>query len=216
MALVAIGNRWPQRRTLILGCLTGLLLIELSPVPRQLHSGAVASVYQRIAADTRTNVRVLSLPFGVRDGTSSLGNFNPLTQYQQTVHGKRLVGGYLSRVTTEQKRSLLRFPVLDAMVTLSQPATTTLTEVQRRRAYASRDRFMLTSRLAWVVTDDAETSPELRAFAEDLLRLERVESADGYTLYVPHPDRAAVEQAFMAPPVAEVLPAERAAAPVPR
>ncbi len=54
-----------------------------------------------------------------------------------------------------------------------------------------------------MVTDDAHTSPQLRAFAEDLLRLERVESADGYTLYVPHPDRAAIEQAFMAPPIAE-------------
>jgi hypothetical protein len=203
LALTAIGQRWPQRRRLVLGGVTALLLIELSPVPRQLYTGAVPSVYHRIAADPRTNARVLSLPFGIRDGTSSLGNFNPLTQYQQTVHGKRLVGGYLSRVTTEQKRSLLRFPVLDAMMTLSQPSTPPLTDVQRRRAYASRDRFLLASRLAWVVTDDAATSPELRAFAEDLLRLERVASEEGYTLYIPHPDRAAVEQAFMSPPLTE-------------
>lgn len=203
LALTAIGQRWPQHRRLVLGCVTALLLIELSPVPRQLHSGAVAAVYHRIAADRRPNTRVLSLPFGIRDGTSSLGNFNPLTQYQQTVHGKRLVGGYLSRVTVEQKRSLLRFPVLDAMLTLSQPSATSLTEVQRRRAYASRDRFLLSSSLAWVVTDDAATSPELRAFAEDLLRLERVVSEGGYTLYIPHADRAAVERTFMSAPVVE-------------
>lgn len=203
MALTAIGDRWPQRRRLVLGCVTALLLVELSPVPRQLYAGSVASPYHRIAADPRPNVRVLSLPFGIRDGTSSLGNFNPLTQYQQTVHGKRLVGGYLSRVTTEQQRSLLRYPVLDAMMTLSHPSATGLTDVQHRRAYASRDRFLLASELAWVVTDDAATSPQLRAFAEDLLRLERVESADGYTLYIPHADRAAVEQAFMSAPLAD-------------
>ena len=79
-------------------------------MPRQLHAGTIPAVFHRIAADPRTDVRVLSLPIGVRDGTSSLGNFNPLTQYQQTVHGKRLVGGYLSRVTREQKQSLLRYP----------------------------------------------------------------------------------------------------------
>jgi len=55
--------------------------------------------------------------------------------------------------------------------------------------------------MAYVVTDDRDTSPELRAFAEDLFRLEKVMSADGYTLYVPHPDRAAVEQAFMSAPL---------------
>jgi len=208
LALAAIGERWPHRRRLVLGAVTALLLVELSPVPRQLYAGTVPSVYHRIAADPRTSVRVLSLPFGVRDGTSSLGNFNPLTQYYQTVHAKRLVGGYLSRVTEDQKRSLLRYPVLDAMMTLSAgPSAPPLTDAQRRRAYASRDRFMLASHLAWVVTDDAHTSPALRAFAEDLLRLERVESADGYTLYVPHPDRSALEQTFMAPPVTEgVLP----------
>ena len=94
MALVAIGERWPQRRRLVLGALTALLLVELSPAPRQLYAAAVPAPFHRIAEDPRTDVRVLVLPMGVRDGTSSLGNFNPLTQYQQTVHGKRLVGGY--------------------------------------------------------------------------------------------------------------------------
>ena len=128
--------------------------------------------------------------------------FNPLTQYQQTVHGKRLVGGYLSRVTSAQKRSVLRYPVLDALVTLSaQGDAVPLTEAQRRRAYAGRDRFLINSRVAYVITDDAATSAELRAFAADLLRLEKMMSSDGYTLYVPHADRAAVEQAFMSAPL---------------
>ena len=202
MALVAIGERWPQRRRVVLGVLTALLIVELSPVPRQLHAAMVPAPFHRIAEDPRTDIRVLALPLGVRDGTSSLGNFNPLTQYQQTVHGKRLVGGYLSRVTRAQKRSVLRYPVLDALVTLSaQSNPVPLSEAQRRRAYAGRDRFLINSHVAYIVTDDSETSPELRAFAEDLLRLEKVISADGYTLYVPHADRAAVEQTFMSAPL---------------
>ena len=185
LALTAIGQRWPARRRVVLSVLTVLLLLELSPVPRQIYSGDVAAAYHTIAADPRADARVLSLPFGVRDGTSSLGRFNPLPQYQQTVHGKRLVGGYLSRVTREQKQSLLRHPVPDALVALSEPGSPGLTDEQRQRAYDGRDRFLDATHLAWVVTDDALTSPELRAFAEDLLRLRRISSADGYTLYVP-------------------------------
>jgi len=202
LALTSLGNRWPQRRRLVLAAVTAALLFELSPVPRTLHAGQAPAVFRRIAADPRPDIRVVSLPFGLRDGTSSLGNFNPLTQYLQTVHGKMLIGGYLSRVTREQKRFHLRFPVLHALITLSERGEPVLTDVQRRRAMASRDRFMIASNLGYVVTDDAQTSPALRAFAIELLRLEPVASADGYTLYVPHVDRSSIDRAFMAPPIA--------------
>ena len=197
MALVAVGQRWPRQRRLVLALVTVVLLFELSPVPRTLYAGTVPAVFHTVASDPRKDIRILSLPFGLRDGTSSLGNFNPLTQYHQTVHGKRLVGGYLSRVTRQQKRSLLRYAVLDAMITLSAPGNAALSEAQRRRAFASRDRFLVNSKLAYVVTEDARTSPALRAFAVELLRLEFIASADGYTMYVPHADPAAA-QAFMA------------------
>jgi hypothetical protein len=129
---------------------------------------------------------------GVRDGTSSLGNFNPLTQYQQTVHAKRLVGGYLSRVTSEQKQSLLRYPVLNALLTLSEPSpSSALTDQQWQRARQSCERFLQSSRLAYVVTDDAQTSPALRRFAEQLLDLEKIMVSDGYTMYRPRVDLAA-------------------------
>ena len=176
---------------------TALLLFELSPVPRPLHAGMVPAVFQHIANDPRQDIRVLALPYGLRDGTSSIGNFNPLTQYFQTAHGKKLMGGYLSRVTREQKRYHQRFPVLDALMTLSERKDATLSESQRRRAFASRDRFMLASNVAYVVLDDAEVSPHLRAFTIELLRLEQIASSDGYTLYVPHVDRT-VTEAFMA------------------
>ena len=43
LALGAIGERWPHRRRVVLGALTALLFLELSPVPRQLYSGTIAS-----------------------------------------------------------------------------------------------------------------------------------------------------------------------------
>ncbi len=196
LALTALGRRWPQHRRLMLTAVTAALLFELSPVPRTLYAGEAPAVFAHIAEDPRPDIRVLVLPFGLRDGTSSLGNFNPLTQYLQTVHGKRLVGGYLSRVTREQKQFHLKYPVLASLIALSERDAPPLPEPQRRLAMAGRDRFLLASRLGYVVTDDARTSPDLRTFAIELFRLERVASADGYTLYVPHAD-ASVTSAFM-------------------
>ena len=51
-----------------------------------------------LATDHR---EVLELPFGVRDGTSSHGNFTARSQFFQTYHHKPLIGGYLSRVFDE-------------------------------------------------------------------------------------------------------------------
>ena len=73
------------------------LLIELLPAPRPLHEIKIPSFYKRIAADPRP-VSVLTLPFGLRDGTSSYGDFSASTQFFQTIHEKKLLGGYLSRL----------------------------------------------------------------------------------------------------------------------
>jgi hypothetical protein len=185
LALTALTTRWPTRRRALLATVTALLLFELSPVPRTLYSAQIPSVFTRIAADTRSDIRVLSLPVGLRDGTSSLGDFNPQTQYYQTAHGKRLIGGYLSRLTRAQKEWHLRFPVLDALFTLSEDPWTEITPERRANALQARERFLTASHLAYVVTDDAHTTPLLRSFAEEVLQLDKVTSADGFTLYVP-------------------------------
>ena len=76
-----------------------LLAIELVPGPRTLYSAAIPALYSTIAADPRPDVRVLELPVGVKDGTGSIGLFDPRAQYVQTRHGKAIIGGYLSRVS---------------------------------------------------------------------------------------------------------------------
>jgi hypothetical protein len=183
LALTALGRRWPASRGVVLAGVTVALLFELSPVPRTLYDGTPPEVVRHVAADPRDDIRVLVLPFGLRDGTSSLGNFDPLTQYYQTVHGKRLIGGYLSRVTTQQKAFHLGFPVLHALVTLSEPAP--LSPDRRARALASGARFVERARLGYVIVDDARATPALRAFAVEAFGLQHVQSSDGYSLYVP-------------------------------
>jgi hypothetical protein len=183
-ALVPPGS--PRRRIVVAG-VAGLLVFELFPAPRPVYPAQVPSVYDTIAADTR-DIRVLELPFGVRDGLSSFGDFNASAQYHQTHHGKRLIGGYLSRVSISRVESIQRFPVLNALMLLSQgsPVPLELAEAARDRApYFLRD-----AQVGWVVVAHLRAPPALVDFAIRTFNLELVARTETRTLYRPRPGPA--------------------------
>jgi hypothetical protein len=182
MALAALARRERRRRPVMLAAVGLALAWELLPVPRPLYSAEIPEVHRTIAADPRP-VRVLNLPFGVRDGLSSLGNFNASAQYYQTAHGKRLIGGYLSRVSERNKQFMRRQPVLDALMRLSEGAP--LSDAQRTRAHRSAARFLDTANVGYVVMDERLVTPELRALAIELFGLEQIQAGGGFVLYVP-------------------------------
>jgi hypothetical protein len=62
-----------SRGTRIAAAVGVLLVFELLPAPRVLHSAEVPAVYRVIREDPRP-LRVMTLPFGLRDGLSSRGN----------------------------------------------------------------------------------------------------------------------------------------------
>ena len=183
MALSALADRDRRRRPMIL-IATGLALaFELLAVPRTLYSAEIPAIFRTIAADPRP-VRVLNLPFGVRDGLSSLGNFNASSQYYQTAHGKRLIGGYLSRVSERNKDFMRKQPVLEALMRLSEGAP--LSDGQRARANRFAGRFLEFSDVGYVVMDNRLVSAELRTLAIELFSLELVQTSHSFELYVPH------------------------------
>ena len=119
--LAALTARWPERRRVILATAAVLLFMELWPGPRPLYSAAISPVYDTIAADSRP-IKVLTLPFGVRDGVSSIGNFRPRSQYNQIRHHKTLIGGYLSRISPRRVERMRRdFPILSVLMKMSEP-----------------------------------------------------------------------------------------------
>jgi hypothetical protein len=184
MALTALANRDRRRRPVVLAAVGLALTFELLPVPRPLYSAEIPEVHRTIAADPRP-IRVLNLPFGVRDGLSSLGNFNASAQYYQTAHGKRLIGGYLSRVSERNKRFMRQQPVLDALMRLSEGAP--LSEAQRARAHRWARRFLETADVGYVVMDERLVTPDLRALAIELFNLEPIQTSGDFALYVPRP-----------------------------
>ena len=182
-ALAALTSRFPRRRRLILGAVGVGLAFELMAVPRTLYSAEIPGVYKTIAADPRP-VRILDLPVGIRDGLSSVGDFSAASQFYQTAHGKRLVGGYLSRVSHQNVDFLRRRPVLNALVELSEKAE--LDPRTESRARQNADEFVEEACLGYVVIDTSRATPQLRDFAIDLFGLRKVETAGVFELYVPN------------------------------
>lgn len=161
----------------------GVLLFELMPMPRPLAAASVPAVFDTVKADQDPRVRILELPTGIRDGLSSLGNFSAATQFRQTYHGKRLVGGYLSRVSQKRKSDHLGFPVFSALVTLSEGRP--LTREQEWRAWQERGTFLRRSRIGYVVFDHTRTSPRLREFAIALFDLQAIARLGPFELLRP-------------------------------
>jgi hypothetical protein len=183
LALTALRREWPGRWRLIQPILGLLLAFELVPAPRPLFDAAVPAVYARIAEDRDESFRVLELPTGVRDGTSSIGDFNASAQYFQTVHRKPLVGGYQSRVSERRKNANLNVPVLAALFALSEGRQ--LPADLAARARATTDEFLDMSCLGYVVIDQQRASPELRDFAIGLFNLVPLADDHGRELFVP-------------------------------
>jgi hypothetical protein len=181
-ALEWIGRRYPKHRRALLAVVAALLVAELLPAPLILHSAAVPKFYQRVAAAPE-DVRVLELPTGIRDGTSSLGNFSARSQYFQTVHGKPLIGGYLSRVSPERKSEVRRIDMIDALIVLSEGGT--LSPEREAALVAHGPDFVHDANLGFVIVDRLRSSPALVDFANRALHLRRVEVDGNFELYEP-------------------------------
>jgi hypothetical protein len=181
-ALAALGERYPNRRTLMGALVGALLMFELAPAPRTLYSAAVPAFYHLVAADQRP-VRLLELPYGVRDGVSSVGDFSARYQFYQTVHGKQLLGGYLSRISSRRVRELREQPTLDALIRMSEGDVLAPEEAAYIRSIAPR--FIEQSRLGYVVIDRQRSPQPLVDLVTDAWRLEELASDGHKVLYRP-------------------------------
>jgi hypothetical protein len=170
-------------RPAVLAAIALALVVELIPAPRVLYSAEVPEVYKLITATSDETGHVLELPTGVRDGTSSIGRFNPASQYFQTRHHRPMVGGYVSRVSRWRMRENRRSPVLSAIFELSEGRTPPAELAAQARS--SRDAFLRRTCVRFVVVDKRHASDDLRAFAKDTLRLSLVHEDTVYQLLTP-------------------------------
>ena len=182
-ALAALGGRWPHRRRTLAWAMLLLVGFELFPAPRTLYSGEYSPLSEIIAADPRP-VRVLNMPFGVRDGVSSAGNFSARSQFEQTRHSKALIGGYLSRVSRRRLTTMTRdYPTLAALLTLSEGRELTADDA---RAFVEGGRaFVAQADVGYVLIDHARVIPQVTTLAVEAFDLEPIAVDQSVTLYRP-------------------------------
>jgi hypothetical protein len=113
--------RWPFRRPrLATSILAGLILIDFIAVPRPIVELERASLFERLAQ--RPAGAVLDVPTGIRDGFGPEGRFDAAALYRQTVHGKPIVTGYISRLPPAVRRRYHDSPAMRALFALSSGA----------------------------------------------------------------------------------------------
>jgi hypothetical protein len=180
-ALTAICARWPHRRRMVLGLATVLLLSELWSAPRTLYSAEISGIYDTIAADPRP-LSVLTLPFGVRDGTSSVGNFRPRSQFNQTRHGKPLIGGYLSRISSKRiARMNAEFPVLAVLIKLSESTSLDAADINVLRREGQQ--FVDRAAIGYVVLDQRFINKSAAGPVIDAFQLQEIHVDGHLVLY---------------------------------
>jgi hypothetical protein len=156
------------RPGLLAAAVSALLVFELLPAPRTVHSAAVPELYRTVAADPRPVV-LLNLPFGFRDGMTSHGSSTSTAQYFQTVHEKPILGGYISRLPADDVAEYLRRQVTSALIDLSEGRSLT---PERRAAVIRRAHdIQATLNIGYVVANTSRASAELIQFAREAFDL---------------------------------------------
>ena len=130
-----------------------------------------------------TSTVLLEIPTGVRDGVSNLGDFSAKTEFNQTLHGKTVIGGLLSRVPHQRVEEVLANPVNRALALLSEKKT--LTADEEAALLQQGPAFIREKRIGFVVVDRSRASRAFENLVVKAFRLRQLETNDPVVLYVP-------------------------------
>lgn len=165
---------------LLVAAIATLLVFEMLPSPRPVYSAEIPSVFRIVAADPRP-IRIINLPFGLKDGLSERGAFSAKYQYYQTMHEKALIGGYLSRLPDGAIGRYRRNIVVRTMLRLSEG--TALEPGMEEEAVRLGPAFIDKTHVAYVFIDSGLCSTELVSFAKRAFGLTPVAVDGPFELY---------------------------------
>lgn len=117
------------------GLLCGLLVFEHLALPLPMSDARIPAVYETIAADPG-NISVMQLPLGWRNSFGPFGPEKTLLQYYQTVHGKPMIGGNISRAPEFKMEYFKRIPLFAVLrdIQFGDEPDPTLVEAARDQA----------------------------------------------------------------------------------
>jgi hypothetical protein len=100
---------------------SALIVMEYLVVPIPMFDSRIPEIYNRIS-DDRSGGTVLEIPFYAVDGFGGLGVKNASVQHYQSVHRKRLLNGFVSRMPIIEKYSYINLPFLGNIIAMQTNA----------------------------------------------------------------------------------------------
>jgi hypothetical protein len=94
-----------------------IILFEYLAIPFPTFRPSVPRIYEQIGREPG-QFTLLEIPLGRLSGLREFGTFPPSFLYYQTVHEKRIIGGYISRVPDRKKRVIVARPLLRKILEL--------------------------------------------------------------------------------------------------
>jgi hypothetical protein len=179
-ALRELSHRNVEGRRLLLVGAVVVLVFELLPVPLTLYSAEIPALYRHVAAAPPATV-LLEIPTGVADGVSNVGAFTARTEFNQTAHGKTVIGGFLSRIPRRRIEDVQANPVLRTLATLSEKRA--LTPDSESALLQQGPAFLKENRIGYVVVYRDRASAAFEALVVKAFRLRHVETNDTVVLY---------------------------------
>ena len=121
--------------SLIAVAAVGLILFEHLALPFPLSDARIPSVYTEIAADPEPG-SIMQLPLGWRNSFGVFGPEQTLLQYYQSVHGRPMLGGNISRAPDFKMGYFARIPYFQALteIQFGRPVSPELLEAAAAQA----------------------------------------------------------------------------------
>jgi hypothetical protein len=188
---VAAVQQWlttARRRTVAVIVLGGLVLAEHAAGAVPLTALPVPAPYERLGREAGRFI-LLRLPLGW-DSAGPAGVFDSRDLYYQTIHGKRLIGGYLSRVPADLLTKLAHEPVIAYLLGVQGDPRAAAPDPSMAAAameLAARwdVRFVAIHKTppAEHLRDVFFSAPHLRSLAQTLFTLEPWDEDDSVSIY---------------------------------
>jgi hypothetical protein len=170
--------------------LAALILAEHLAIPLPTTDARVPEIYRQIAAEPG-DFAIMQLPLGWRNSFGVLGSEQTQLQYFQTVHGKPMLGGNISRAPTFKMDYFRRIPLFRALTDLElyrevSPETDAAARAQAASLMALYDvRYLITTPPIPGRYPYQDTWQRTEQYALDVLPLEKPAfwEQDGYRAY---------------------------------
>jgi hypothetical protein len=143
-----------------------LIALEYLRIPYPVAPVDVPVAYEKVARDERDLV-VMDVPLGWRTGWGSTGRSFDRQQLYQIVHGKRLLGGFASRVPEDELRRMADLPGIGQLLALQEELSPPHSPTAARRPFIRAQMRELIEHLPDILLKRLMREASVRNFLDD-------------------------------------------------